>query len=257
MNRLVYFIITILTIFTFVLVTTPSMAQRGGHGGMHRSGGGHGGMHRGHSGGHRSYSGGHRGYRGGHRGYRGGHRGYSGGHRSYRGGHRGYRGGHRGYRGGHRGYGYYRPYGYYGYYWSYLIPPLVFGALSYYQYQRPVYYTPYPRPVTQQVIIAPQAQTPTQPPQAQALPQGQVGTYQIIIKDKDGNPQTISIPKGQTVTVREGKDGQVQIIVVEPLSPQQAKPQGNPITGYNPDGSPRYKSSIPLNQSDPWGEVAL
>ena len=239
MNRLVYFIITILTIFTFVLATTPSMAQRGGHGGMHRSGGGHGGMHR---------SGG---------GHGGMHRGNSGGHRSYRGGHRGYRGGHRGYRGGHRGYGYYRPYGYYDYYWSYLIPPLVFGALSYYQYQRPLYYTPYPRPVTQQVIIAPQAQTPTQPPQAQALPQGQVGTYQIIIKDKDGNPQTISIPKGQTVTVREGKDGQVQIIVVEPLSPQQAKPQGNPITGYNPDGSPRYKSSIPLNQSDPWGEVAL
>jgi len=205
------------------------MAQRGGHGGMHR-GGGHGGMHRG----------------GGHGGM---HRG--GGHRGM---HRGYRGGHHGYRWGHRGYGYYRPYGYY---WSYLIPPLVFGALSYYQYQRPVYYTPYPRPVTQQVIIAPQAQTPTQPPQAQALPQGQVGTYQIIIKDKDGNPQTISIPKGQTVTVREGKDGQVQIIVVEPLSPQQAKPQGNPITGYNPDGSPRYKSNIPLNQSDPWGEVAL
>ena len=252
MNRLVYFIITILTIFTFVLATTPSMAQRGGHGGMHR-GGGHGGMHRGHSGGHRSYSGGHRSYSGGHRSYRGGHRSYRGGHRSYRGGHRSYRGGHRGYRGGHRGYGYYRPYGYY---WSYLIPPLVFGALSYYQYQRPVYYPTYPRPVTQQVIIAPQAQTPTQPPQAQALPQGQVGNYQIIIKDKDGNPQTISIPKGQTVTVREGKDGQVQIIVVEPLSPQQAQPQGNPITGYNPDGSPIYKSSIPLNQSDPWGEVA-
>ena len=238
MNRLVYFIITILTIFTFVLATTPSMAQRGGRGGqggMHRGGGGHGGMHRG--------------------GGQGGmHRGYIGGHRGYRGGHRGYSGGHHGYRGGHRGYGYYRPYGYY---WSYLIPPLVFGALSYYQYQRPVYYPTYPRPVTQQVIIAPQAQTPTQPPQAQALPQGQVGTYQIIIKDKDGNPQTISIPKGQTVTVGEGKDGRVQIIVVEPPSPQQAQPQGNPITGYNPDGSPRYKSSIPLNQSDPWGEVAL
>ena len=182
MKGLKYLIIAFFTLFALVLATAPSMAQRGGHGGIgHRGGGGH----------------------------RGGH------HYKH-----------------HYRHGYYKPYyRHYGYYWPYLIPPLVLGALSYYQYQRPVYYPTYPRPVSQQVIIG--QQTPIQPPETQAVPQEQSGTYQIIFKDKDGNPQTVNIPIGQTVTVREGKGGEVQIIVVEPLTPQHTQPQGNPIEGYN------------------------
>lgn len=182
-------------------------------------------------------------------GHGGGHK---GGHGGFHGGHRGGHHGH-GYRGGHHHNYYYGGYGYYNYYWPYLIPPLVLGTLFYYQYQRPVYYPSYPNPVNQQVIISPQAQAPAQTPQTQAVPQEQSGTYQIIVKDRYGNPQTVNIPRGQTVTISEGKDGELQINFEEQPTSQQPLQQGNTFAENYENGSSGYGSGIPLKQTDAFG----
>jgi hypothetical protein len=238
MKGLRYIIIAFLTAVTLTMGAEPGLARKSGFGGGHR--GGHGGYHGGQRGGHR-----------GHYGYRGGHRGNYG----YRGGHRG----NYGYRSGHYykhryGYGYYRPYyNSFAYYWPYLIPPLVFGSLFYYQYSRPVYYPTYPNPVNQQVIISPQAQAPAETPQTQVVPQEQSGTYQIIVKDRYGNPQTVNVPRGKAVTITEGENGELQINFEEQPSSQQAIPQGNTIAENYQNNSAGYGSGIPLKQTDAFG----
>jgi hypothetical protein len=221
MKGLRYLIIAFLTVLTFTLGASPSIARKSGYGGGHR--GGHGGYYGGHKGGHH----GHYGYRGGHRGHR--------------------------YKGGY-GYGYYRPYyNSFAYYWPYLIPPLVYGTLLYYQYSRPVYYPTYPSPVNQQVIIYPQAQAPAETPQTQAVPQGQSGTYQIIVKDRYGNPQTVNVPRGKTVTITEGENGELQINFEEQPSSLQAIPPGDTIAENYQNGPTGYGSGIPLKQTDEFG----
>jgi len=223
MKGLRYLIIAFLTALTFTLGANPSMARKSGHGG---------------------------GYRGGHGGYQGGHRGGHNGYYGYRGGHHGHRYNH----GYGYGYGYYRPYyNSFAYYWPYLIPPLVYGTLLYYQYSRPVYYPTYPNPVNQQVIISPQAQAPAETPQTQGVPQGQSGTYQIIVKDRYGNPQTINVPRGKTATISEGENGELQINFEEQPSSQQAIPPGDAIADNYQSDSPDYGAGIPLKQTDAFG----
>jgi hypothetical protein len=129
----------------------------------------------------------------------------------------------------------------------------VYGTLLYYQYSRPVYYPTYPNPVNQQVIISPQAQAPAETPQTQGVPQGQSGTYQIIVKDRYGNPQTINVPRGKTATISEGENGELQINFEEQPSSQQAIPPGDAIADNYQSDSPDYGAGIPLKQTDAFG----
>lgn len=233
MKAIRYAIIAVLAASLLGLGAEPGLARKSGYGGGHR--GGHGGYYGGYRGGHR----GHHGYRGGHRGNR-----HWGGY-GYRGGHGGYR-----YKGG---YGYYRPYYNFGYYWPYLIPPLVYGTLFYYQYSRPVYYPAYPNAVNQQVIVSPQSQVPAELPPAQAVPQGESGTYQIILKDRYGNSQTVNVPRGNAVTITEGENGELQINFEQEPSSQQPVPRGDTIAENYQNDSAGYGPGIPLKQSDTFG----
>jgi hypothetical protein len=86
-------------------------------------------------------------------------------------------------------------------------------------------------------------------------------TFEIIVRDNFGNEERITIPRGQSVIVSEGKGknaGQVEIVVMpkegSPLE-SQVDPNANSVLGYNQDSSPIYRSTIPLKQTDAWGLV--
>lgn len=81
--------------------------------------------------------------------------------------------------------------------------------------------------------------------------------FQIIVKDKYGREEKVLIPRGQSVIVSEGKNGNRFSIVVVPGDGLQSRGDGergaNLLVGYHQDGSPAFQSAIPLRQSDPWG----